>query len=169
MRQDLIAMVLDEKFLLSFWGRVEFCRSGCWEWKGCVTKSTGYGQVGKRLGGRGGKYLNFIVHRVAFFIAFGIDPAELLVCHRCDNKICVNPSHLFLGTHKDNSEDSAAKNRMPFCENNPNSKLTNDQVRAVRIQYGKGDITQKELACKYGMSQPAISRIVRGVAYERVA
>lgn len=74
----------------------------CWEWLGTVDKR-GYGRV----------YMNergLFAHRVAYAIHYGGCP-RLLVCHHCDNPKCVRPSHLFLGTHKDNAQDCSAKGR----------------------------------------------------------
>lgn len=75
----------------------------CWEWIGCTT-SYGYGHVtnaGKR----------YAAHRLAYELHRGPIPDGILVCHTCDNRKCVRPDHLFLGTHKDNASDSVAKGR----------------------------------------------------------
>ena len=80
---------------------------GCIEWMaGKFTE--GYGQfcIHRR---------SFMSHRVAYFLATGVDPRDLCVCHTCDNPPCVNPDHLFLGTNADNMRDKIAKGRA----NNP--------------------------------------------------
>ncbi len=80
--------------------------SGCIEWQGYKNKS-GYGR--KRFNGR-----LQLVHRIAYMLSQGGRPipSGLLVCHKCDNPPCVNPAHLFLGTHKDNCQDAIRKGRI---------------------------------------------------------
>ena len=88
----------------SFWKRVD--RKGddeCWDWLGYRLK-LGYGQV--CVGG--GK---FVASRVAYFLHRGVDPGELMVCHKCDRPPCCNPGHTFLGTVHDNADDMIAKGR----------------------------------------------------------
>jgi hypothetical protein len=88
---------------LRFWLRVRRVNSGCWRWTGSLD-STGYGQV-KRAGRR------ISAHRYAWEIARGPIAEGLAICHRCDDPRCVNPAHLFLGTQRDNIQDSVAKGR----------------------------------------------------------
>jgi hypothetical protein len=78
----------------------------CWEWTGAVCKA-GYGRIGE--GGRGGRHL--LVHRVAWELANGPIPAGMVVRHHCDNRRCVRPSHLELGSQADNLCDMAKRRR----------------------------------------------------------
>lgn len=91
----------------SFWDRALEVEGGCWEWQGARSHSgTGYGQVRVGL-----KILS--AHRVAWELATGRPiPTGLFICHSCDNRSCINPSHLFLGTRSDNMKDAYAKGRI---------------------------------------------------------
>lgn len=91
----------------SFWERVDRSSGthGCWPWVGKHFAPGGYGRI--RFCGT-----KFRTHRLAMILS-GVDVEGYLVCHRCDNPCCCNPSHLFLGTHKDNAKDCSQKRRNP--------------------------------------------------------
>ncbi len=92
---------LTEKQLSRFWAKVDKSNS-CWVWTACVDKD-GYGEV--ILGGS-----KFRAHRVSYAIAKG-DPEKLCVCHKYDNRLCVNPDHLWLGTIQEDMKDRDEKGR----------------------------------------------------------
>lgn len=88
--------------------KVQKCDNGCWIWTASVhRKNGGYGQI--QLGRRGEGVAK--AHRVSYELHCGPIPDELMVLHRCDNRRCVNPEHLFLGTAQDNTDDMIQKKR----------------------------------------------------------
>lgn len=126
--------------------------NGCIEWVRSVV--CGYGQV---------KFAGKITaaHRFVYQSIHGPIDASLLVCHRCDNPKCVNPDHLFLGTHQDNSDDMWQKGRGPSRRGirNPKVKLTPQQVEEIR-RIGHSQ-PYRETAKKYGVTPESISNVVR--------
>lgn len=136
---------------IRFWSKVAITANPdkCWLWDG-AKDSRGYGRF--NLGGHNGKTL--LAHRFSWELTNGELSPDLDVCHHCDNPNCVNPSHLFLGTHKDNMNDRDKKGRFPH-------KLTADDVQAIRDRYAVGDIFQKDLGRLFGISQTQVWAIVR--------
>jgi hypothetical protein len=124
---------------------------GCWPWTGALSR--GYGKL--RWGSRDCR-----ASRLAFEAANGHIPAGACVLHRCDNPRCVNPAHLFAGSHLDNMRDMARKgrSRRPTGELNGSAKLTGERVLAIRAAKG----TRREIAVRFGVTPPTISRIKLG-------
>jgi hypothetical protein len=127
---------------------------GCIIFKGYKSK-TGYGQV--TLNGKSHK-----AHRVAYREHYGDFDSKLHVLHKCDNPSCVNPLHLFLGTHQDNMTDMKIKGRYGIPENkgekNGQSKLSFHAVKMIR-QFLYQGVPGIELSKAYGVSTAQISRI----------
>lgn len=121
--------------------------SGCIEWG--AGKSSGYGRL--RISGR----MKF-AHREAYELHYGAIPNCFHVLHRCDNPACINPEHLFLGTHADNMADKSQKERQARGEGNGIAKLSEADVLAIRQA---GGVTQRALAREYGVNQAQIWRI----------
>jgi hypothetical protein len=137
---------------------------GCWLWTG-RTKGHGYGQLWKARG------KTWLAHRVSYAAFVGPIPKGMFVCHKCDTPSCVNPSHLFLGTHSDNMRDSCAKGRRDhikpptyYGEAHPNTTLTAVQVREIRASERKS----KELAAIYNVTQWTINNIRSGKTWRFV-
>jgi hypothetical protein len=96
-----------------FWKKVSKSWSGCWNWIGASVAPPGgkarYGAYSVLVAP--GKRKTLKAHRIAYMLATGLNPSPLDVLHRCDNTLCVRPSHLFVGTHADNMHDMIAKGR----------------------------------------------------------
>jgi hypothetical protein len=137
-----------------FWSKVNK-ENDCWLWTGGISKS-GYGN-----------YRNNGSHRYAYEITFGEIPKGMLVMHKCDVRACVNPDHLSIGTHKDNSKDMVAKNRNLDWrgERHGAHKLKEKDVIYIREHYKRG-INQTypsnvpELAQQFNVSVGTIRQIV---------
>jgi hypothetical protein len=141
---------------VAFWERVSIGNSrDCWPW-GLKLNRDGYGA-----------YAGIQAHRVAWTLHHGRHPGELLVCHRCDNRACCNPSHLFLGTHADNHRDRNEKGRQAKGERHGRAKLTNEQARDVRSLYRQG-IAIRRLAREYHVTPKAIRCLVKGATWTSV-
>jgi hypothetical protein len=143
---------------MRFWRFVEKSEGdGCWLWTSCRVRS-GYGAFGVN-----GKKL--AAHRVSYEMHFGPILDGLWVLHRCDNKHCVRPDHLFLGTHEDNMRDMASKGRAVApnrgCELNTRAKLSDQTVAVVRQRADAGASTS-ELAREFGVDRTTIRSIRRG-------
>jgi hypothetical protein len=137
-----------------FWERVQR-GDGCWIWTGFVPADPGYGRIWKNGRNEG-------AHRISYEIAYGPIPDGMSVCHRCDNRACVRPDHLFAGTQVDNIRDCVAKgrNRPPRGTRQGRSKLTESDVREIRSRAARGE-TNEQIAADFSISGPQVGRIHR--------
>lgn len=131
----------------------------CWTWKGANVR--GYGQLG--VNG-----VNRSATRLSWEMANGPIPSGMFVCHHCDNPACVRPDHLFVGTPKQNTQDAVRKGRLARGSSISHSRLTAEQVVAIRALVDSG-ITQTECARRYGVSIAAVNYIYRRVTWRHVA
>ena len=137
--------------------------SGCWLWAG-AERSNGYGMINVDGVSKAAHRLVWEVYRGQ--IPKGSGPHGTCVLHHCDTPTCVNPAHLFLGTNRDNVRDRVAKKRSADArgELNPNSKLTDDEVRQIRALLKMGAV-QSGVATFYGVTAALISRIKGGARW----
>jgi hypothetical protein len=142
--------------------------SGCWNWSGAEITSR-YGVIRLRRGGGSGQYL---VHRLAAMIWLNLDPDSAAhVCHRCDNRKCFRPDHLFVGDNRANVRDAVSKGHHRFeahhGESNGRSKLTAATVQAARVAHAAGEPI-KTLAETAGVTYSAMWQAIRGLTWRCV-
>jgi hypothetical protein len=131
----------------------------CIEWVGTKNKG-GYGLT--KINGK-----TTHVHRAAYELVCGAIPDGLHVLHKCDNRSCINPSHLFLGTNQDNMDDRNTKGRQACLKGELNgcAKLTEGQVRDIRSD----NRLHREIAADYGVVKSTVSAIKRAALWRHVA
>lgn len=131
--------------------------SGCWLWTGSLTKSGGYGQISiDRKPHR--------AHRVSYEHFYCTDASEKVICHKCDVSSCVNPDHLFSGTHADNVQDKVKKGRQSRGEDRPMAKLTVEDILHIRMS----DMSSIKLSKLLNVSRSLITKIRRNEAWRHV-
>jgi hypothetical protein len=137
-------------------------KDSCWLYKGTIDKDK-YGKFSYKRKG-------YKPHRIAYKLHYGTDPGELFVCHKCDNPPCVNPHHLFLGTTQDNMDDMKLKGRhwAHKGENQANSKLTEDDVKEIRVLRDHGGCTFSDLSNMFGVCQANIYKICKRHSWKHI-
>lgn len=148
-----------------FWAKVsvpENTDDACWEWQGSLWES-GYGIASVVIDGI--SYQR--AHRLAFYFATSHHPGEQFVLHKCDNRRCVNPKHLFLGSHADNMADMDAKGRRAVGEAAGHDRLTTSEVIQIKTGLQQGKV-QKHLAAEFAVSRSTINAIAKGRMWRHV-
>ena len=169
----------------SFWGKVRKTNK-CWIWEG-AGKGNRYGEIRFHWHNR----TVWAVHRFSWFIHFGDFEENLCVCHKCDNTKCVNPEHLFLGTHAENMRDMVLKGRRvgpsreecclgykrglklhpaPILrgEKQVNAKLTDKQAAEIK-QFGREKkMSHRAIAKKYGVCHKTVFEIIHGIRWAHI-
>lgn len=182
-----------QNIITRFHERYRKAESGCWEWAH-GKDSDGYGAI-RETKAHGGK--QYSAHRLSWLLHRGAIPTGMCVCHACDNPGCVNPEHLWIGTHGDNSRDRVCKGRAARGERNGavkyperiseglrnawaenperfsrgervhTAKLTEAQVLEIRERYAGGE-KQVPLAREYGLTQASISAIILRKSWKHI-
>jgi len=144
-----------------FWDKV---RTGatkeCWPWTASKLPN-GYGQFW--LHSRIDK-----AHRVVYELSRGPIPSGLWILHTCDNRGCVNPAHLYAGTHKDNMRDMVIRGRSNTGEKNQRHKLSSVEVAEIRKLRSWG-MVQRDIAEHFGVAQTTVSKIATGLRWGSAA
>ena len=148
--------------------------TGCWEWTGCIFKTSGYGQINIE------KKPTTVQRAMAHLV---LGPSPLYACHACDNPLCFNPEHLFYGTALDNMRDAVRKGRTATGDRNGlhrrpelaargeragGARLTTEQVIEIRHLYRRGVYGLKRLARQFGTTDTNVLHIVRRDTWRHV-
>lgn len=136
-----------------FWSYADMSNlNGCWNWKLVLTKR-GYGAI---------RLLNrpFQAHRFSKMVVGYLIPPKMLACHTCDNRKCVNPDHIYIGTPKQNSQDMVLRHRVPVGERRHNAVLSDAGVIEMR-RLRDGGVTLERLAAMFNTTSGNVHRVCK--------
>lgn len=143
-----------------FWSKVQKAEGdACWLWLGSCQPS-GYGQIGVMLPGSERRQATYYAHRVAWALSHGPIPDGKDVLHHCDVRHCVNPAHLYVGTHDDNMRDATVRNRL-HVPRPSGQRVTEAQLEEIFNLILCG-MKQVEVARRFGVSKSYVSLLLRG-------
>jgi len=146
---------MTDKNINNFWKKVvisankNYNGSPCWEWNGATKMEGGAVRINNKT---------YNAHRISWMMKNGDIEDDLYVLHKCDNRPCVNPDHLFLGTQKDNLNDMIQKGRR--TNRKVDRKLTDKDVSEIRSMYNSGEYSQPKIAKVYEISTSHVCNIV---------
>jgi len=150
------ASTIKERFYSKF---IVNSENGCWEWTDHrLAKGYGILKVNDT---------NKVAHRISYEIHIGPITEGMIICHHCDNPPCVNPSHLFMGTHKDNVIDKKSKGRDIIGEKNGRSKLTEKDIPVIR-RLLSNKVRQIDIAKQFALAHRTISAINTGHTWKHI-
>lgn len=150
----MVSESLRERLLAGY----EVVDSGCWRWKGATT-GNGYGVIvlNRKVATKHGLGRNYQTHRASYELHHGTIPEGMVVRHKCDNKLCMNPEHLEVGTQRDNIQDAIDRGHMA-------SKLTEKDVEFIR----SSTLSQRKLGKMLGVSPTVIWHVKHGNKWRHV-
>ncbi len=144
-----------------FWSKIkQNTETECWLWL-CGGGPDGRGRFWLR-----GK--TYKAPRIAYYITTGIDPQKCMVCHKCNNPICCNPKHLYLGNAKTNSLDCLFFGERVCGERQGLSKLTEVDVKLIRKLYIQTPLSQRALAKQFNVAQNTIKQVIKYQTWKHI-
>jgi hypothetical protein len=165
---DEIREILYAKLPLRFWVKADLTET-CWIWTATRKRK----ELGRSYGAFSWQGKSQSVHRLIWKLLYGEIPPKMVICHKCDNPPCFNPSHLFLGTTADNAADCNRKGRHSWGipklrgEQVHNAKFTDEQVREIKIELANGGKI-REIARRFHVYNQTIEKIKNGTRWGHI-
>ncbi len=139
------------------WSKKIEITDDCWNWTGAKYRG-GYGHFRLNIDG---KWVMYKAHRFSYEYYHQVTlDSKTMVCHRCDNPACVNPTHLFAGTGEENAKDKMRKGRHKWGRKQGHKLLSQDIANQIRSMYNEGKYTMQEIANSFNTSATQVCRIV---------